>query len=42
VRTAQTTTIGPITFQIPPEPGQAPTEADVAVTAETQTIQTHH
>jgi transglutaminase-like putative cysteine protease len=36
IRTAQTTTVGPITFQIPPEPGQAPTEADLAQTPETQ------
>jgi transglutaminase-like putative cysteine protease len=36
VRLAQATNIGPLNFQVPPEPGQAPTEADLAQTPETQ------
>ncbi|MEQ1694178.1 MAG: transglutaminase-like domain-containing protein, partial [Gemmatimonas sp.] len=36
VRLAQAGNVGPITFTVPPEPGQSPTEADLAVTPETQ------
>ena len=36
IRTAQATSVGPINFQIPPEPGQSPIEADLAQTSETQ------
>lgn len=36
IRTAQASNVGPISFQVPPEPGQSPTEADLGQTPETQ------